>query len=240
MRTLAAIFVTLALPGHAQRSSVNLAPGRMLVATDESRDPAFEKTVVLLIQYDEQGGLGLIVNRRTNVALSRLFPSLSGKTHSKDLIYSGGPVTLRVMTLIRSSKKLDSAAPVFTGVQVSTNIELLEGFIAAAAQGPAFRVYVGYAGWSAPQLRSEVAHGFWDVVRGDAATVFDSNPESIWDRLHRRMLPQAWLPQREWFRLHPEGLNETVESSFASWGSGGGVTGRANSNRSDAADHAGR
>jgi putative AlgH/UPF0301 family transcriptional regulator len=165
-------------------SSDDLATGKLLVASRDLNDPNFAKTVVLLIHYDEEGVLGLIVNRQSTVPLFRVFPNLDEVKGRSDPMYAGGPVEQRAMlALIRSRSKSDESVPVVGDIRLISDKKLLEKTIAAGTDPSAFHVYVGYAGWTAKQLDGEVEAGAWLIFPGDAALVFDSRPESVWSRL---------------------------------------------------------
>ena len=66
--------------------------GQMLVASRDLRDPNFAETVVLLVRYDEESVVGLILNRRTQIPIARVFPDLKEAKGQTDPIYRGGPV----------------------------------------------------------------------------------------------------------------------------------------------------
>src|SRR5277367_5546759 len=84
------------------------AVGRVLVATEKLGDPNFRESVVLILRSDpEKGTLGLMINRRSKVPLSRLFPEVNGA--KADPVYLGGPVELSTaQALLRSSSKSGS------------------------------------------------------------------------------------------------------------------------------------
>src|SRR5580704_14055058 len=88
----------------------DLAAGKLLVASRDLPDPNFAKTVVLLIQYDEEGVVGLILNRRSKVPISRVLDEVTGAKERSDLVYSGGPVgTADVLVLIRARHEPEDA-----------------------------------------------------------------------------------------------------------------------------------
>jgi putative transcriptional regulator len=70
----------------------DLAAGKMLVASRDLPDPNFSKTVILLVQYDDEGVVGLILNRRSKVPISRVLEDVGGAKERSDPIYAGGPV----------------------------------------------------------------------------------------------------------------------------------------------------
>jgi putative transcriptional regulator len=165
-----------------------LAPGRFLVASRDLGDPNFAQAVILLVQYgDEHGAMGLIVNRRTDVPLSRVFQDLKEAKDRTDPIYIGGPVERNsVMALLKSASKVEDAKRVFGDVYVISSKELLQKTLASPAGPNAFHAYLGYAGWEPGQLEHEVELGAWHIVPADAGEVFHSDPESVWPRLVRR------------------------------------------------------
>jgi putative transcriptional regulator len=158
----------------------DLGVGKLLVASRGLGDPNFAETVILLVHYDEKGALGLVLNRRTNVPLSRVLDLPAAKDRS-DPVYLGGPVGLSgALALFQSSAKLEKAENLFGGVYLITDKGFFEQTIAARPDPGVFHVYLGYAGWTQDQLRAEVQLGAWFVFPGDAATVFNSDPDSLW------------------------------------------------------------
>jgi putative transcriptional regulator len=87
------------------------------------------------------------------------------------------------MALARSSAEVAGAKHVFGDVYMISTKSLLSKSLASPIAASAFHVYLGYAGWSAPQLRHEMELGGWYIFPGDAAMVFDSDPSSLWNRL---------------------------------------------------------
>jgi putative transcriptional regulator len=158
----------------------DLGVGKLLVASRGLSDPDFAKTVVLLVRYDEKGALGLILNRRTDVPLSRVLDLKAAKDRS-DPVYLGGPVgPSAVFALFESSTKIEKAENIFGSVYLISDKGLFEQTISARPDPRVFHVYLGYAGWTQDQLRAEAQLGAWFVFPADAATVFNSDPDSLW------------------------------------------------------------
>jgi putative AlgH/UPF0301 family transcriptional regulator len=158
----------------------DLGVGKLLVASRSLGDPDFARTVVLLVHYDEKGVLGLILNRRTDIPLSRVLDLEAAKDRS-DPVYLGGPVALSaVFALFKSSAKMEKAENIFGGVYLISDKALFEKTISARPDPGVFHVYLGYAGWTQDQLRTEVQLGGWFVFPADAATIFNSDPNSLW------------------------------------------------------------
>ncbi len=185
-RWIAALFLFALLPrtGRAE----DLAAGKFLVASRDLGDPNFAETVILLVSYDEkQGAMGLVVNHRTDVPLSRVFENLKEAKSRDDPAYVGGPVELNsVLGLLKSSDPPDDAKRVFGDVYLVATKTLLEKTLAAGVGPNAFHVYVGYAGWGPGQLEHEVDLGGWHIMPADSANVFHANPESLWEKMIRR------------------------------------------------------
>jgi putative transcriptional regulator len=166
------------------RNAKDLAVGRLLVASRDLADPNFAETVVLLVHYEAQGVVGLILNRRTDVPLSRVLEDLKPAKERSDMVYLGGPVeTPLVLALFQSPARIDGAEHVFGGVYLISSKTLFEETISAKPDPGVFHVYVGYAGWTADQLRREVELGAWFIFPEDASTVFNSDPDSLWSQM---------------------------------------------------------
>ncbi len=165
----------------------DLAPGKLLVASRDLGDPNFAHTVVLLVHYDAKGVVGLILNRRTDLPLSKAFDKLKGAKDRSDRVYLGGPVeTPAVFALLHSPKPLAGAEHIFGQTYLINTKPLFEQTIAARPDPAKFHVYLGYAGWAQNQLRMEVAQGAWFIFQPDAQTVFSSDPDSLWPQMIRK------------------------------------------------------
>jgi putative transcriptional regulator len=165
----------------------NLGSGKLLVASRNLADPNFAKTVVLLVHYDAEGVVGLILNRRTDVPLSRVLEDSKAAKDRSDPVYLGGPVgTGAVFGLLESPAKLEGAEHIFGPAYLISTKTLLEQTISARTAPGVFHVYLGYAGWTSDQLRQEVELGGWFIFQADAGTVFNSDPDSLWLQMIRK------------------------------------------------------
>jgi len=172
------------LRSHAVKE---LAAGKLLVAARGLPDPNFAETVILLADHSAESAMGLVLNRRTEVSVARLFPNLKGARKQSARVFMGGPVsTDGVLALLRSTAATADSRRVIDDVQLIATQEGLEMQIAAGAEPRRLRVYVGYAGWGPGQLERETLHGAWNVLSAEAAVVFDPEPESLWQRQVRR------------------------------------------------------
>ena len=178
-----AFLLLLAVSAQAE----DLAAGKFLVAHRDLPDPNFAQTVVLLVRYSDDSVVGLIINRRTQVPLARVFPELKEAKGQTDPIYRGGPVErTAALALLRARTKPEEAEHVFANVSMISSRTLLDKTIAAAMDPSMFHVYLGYSGWTKRQLQGEVELGAWRIFPGNAAAVFDPDPETLWGRLIRK------------------------------------------------------
>ncbi len=150
-----------------------------MLATAKSHDPDLADSVVLLIRYDSESAIGLMLNKLTRVPIGEVLPDLKGKSIT---VFAGGPVTIGVRGLLRSQ------APPFFSV-VSNKAELL-----GMLETKPVRIYAGYTGWTAQQLQSEVERGLWKVLPANIGAVFDPHPETLWQRLRSRYNSDKGIP----------------------------------------------
>ena len=167
------------------RDPSGLAAGKVLVASRGLGDPLFARTVILLVHYGRRSVLGLVLNRRTKVPISRVFDLKAARDRS-DPVYLGGPVQPSVVfALLKSPTDVKKAEKVFGQVYLISQKSLFEKTLASRPDPAVFHVYLGYAGWTQQQLQSEVRMGAWFIFPAKADEVFNSDPEALWSRMIR-------------------------------------------------------
>jgi putative transcriptional regulator len=168
-------------------ASIDLSNGKFLVATRQLIDPRFVETVVLLVRYDKEGALGLIVNRPTKANLSDALPDLPNLKNVKETLFMGGPVDLsRMFLLLLSTEPPKDSLRVFGHVYLSSSKEVLEKRIPIQGGKEKLRVYAGYSGWGAGQLESEIQRGDWNVWHADTEIIFNMPSKEVWPEMIRR------------------------------------------------------
>lgn len=166
------------------QSMPDLGIGKILVAKRDAPDSHFAETVILVVRYTHGGTVGLMLNRRTEVPISRALEPLKGASGRSDPVYAGGPVELpNVLALLRANAMPEGAEHVSGKVYLVPTGTLLEKTLAARPEPADFRVYLGYCGWAPGQLENETSRGFWQVLNGSAEIIFDSEPQTLWSRL---------------------------------------------------------
>jgi len=157
-------------------SSINLTH-HFLIAMPSMADPYFSKTLTYVCEHNDQGALGLVVNRPIDMTLQALFERLSLTLKHKDLsdapIYFGGPVqTDRGFVLHEPAGNWQSTLRVRDAIGLTTSKDILEAV--GRGEGPQkILVTLGYAGWSAGQLEHELGQNAWLTVEAKDAILFD-------------------------------------------------------------------
>ena len=177
-------------PSNPRASTVGPAPGMFLVARRSLQDSNFSQSVVYLLEHDDRGTAGLIVNRPSRIRLSEAVAEIDAEAASGHALYFGGPVGISQITmLLRNEAASPLLTPVDGGVFVSANRQVLERLLAAGKPENELHFYLGHAGWAAGQLEFELLHKHWHLVAGDAEAIFASDIDSLWKRLIQRLEP---------------------------------------------------
>ena len=159
--------------------------GLFLIASPALRDPNFVRTVVLLIDHNSNGSLGLIVNRRTDLSIDDVFGS---DLEIDRKIHFGGPVeSNRLFVLHRHSDPPPDSHEVCTGVHFGGDLDSISAEARSRSDPDAFRGYLGCAGWGEGQLEQELSHDSWILLPATADRVFDPDPEGLWSHLLSEM-----------------------------------------------------
>jgi putative transcriptional regulator len=162
--------------------------GVFLYAAPSLGDPNFLESVVLLLQHGPEGSMGLIVNRPTKVSVREAVPDLAEIRGLELRLHQGGPVQPDVaLALIRSPRRLPDAEQVLPDVQLSTDPKQWKKIASEPEVDSRLRIYSGYAGWAPGQLAKEMSVRAWIVAPADARSVFSSDPDTLWPRVHDLM-----------------------------------------------------
>ena len=171
---------------------VEVLKGRLLVATPNLGDPNFERTVVLVLEHGEEGALGVVLNRPSDLDLAEPLPEWAGAAAHPPVIFIGGPVApSAAVCLARVAASLAEAAgggaegwePLLGRVGTMDLDTDPDQVIPRLEE---IRVFAGYAGWGPGQLEAEIAAGGWFVVDADASDPLCPNPERLWAAVLRR------------------------------------------------------
>ncbi len=174
-------------------STSRVLGGWLLVAAPSMRDPRFVKTVIFLVHHDEQGAMGLIVNRPIRVEpASKVLERMVGKDQSVDggrdvRIHYGGPVQPLQGFFIHSNDYAGNGTVAVTSqVSLTSSHDILRALAKGKGPRKGF-LAMGYAGWGPGQLENEIRRKDWVTVSPDDRLVFDDDMKSKWQRaIHKR------------------------------------------------------
>lgn len=159
----------------------------MLVAAPALGDPDFFRTVVFLIEHDDTGTVGVIINRPSRTPVGQILPEWQDVMSEPSVVFNGGPVQRDgALGLGRLTGSSDAG----TGLRAVSGGLALVDLDADAAQvsvgAQHLRVFAGHAGWSVGQLEAEIVDGGWYVVAGGLDDVFSERPGGLWKTVLRR------------------------------------------------------
>ena len=161
--------------------------GQFLIAAKSLRDPNFFKTVVLLLEHNQHGAMGLVVNRPSSVTVSQVLSEHFELPETGEVVFMGGPVEPGNLFILHNSDELDcSESPPVEGVFVGCTKDVFESVVQAVSSGDdeaRFRVFSGCAGWAPKQLEGEVNRGDWLLHQASPEFVFHQDPYEVWDVL---------------------------------------------------------
>ena len=153
--------------------------GQLLVAEPFMLDPYFRRTVVLLCEHHEEGSVGFILNKKTEMKVNDLiqeFPDFDAE------VFYGGPVQTDTLHYVHNlGDLLEESVPIADGVWWGGDFDNLKFLISSKLVEPDnVRFFVGYAGWSAGQLEDELSTGSWVPTEMDPNYAFKTAADKIW------------------------------------------------------------
>jgi putative transcriptional regulator len=163
--------------------------GKLLLASPRLADPNFSRTVVLMIQHNDQGALGLVLNRPLSISVRQACEqSLDEPCEIDGMLHQGGPCEGPLMVL--HANEMSKDADVFPGVFFTTEKAKIESLM--KQHNISARYFVGYAGWSAGQLEAEMEIESWIIADPAAAHIFEKS-DGLWMRLMRQRALGQWV-----------------------------------------------
>ncbi|MDP9117543.1 MAG: YqgE/AlgH family protein [Actinomycetota bacterium] len=160
------------------------AGGRLLVSTPALGDPNFARSVVYLLEHDDDGTVGVILNRPSRTPVGQVLPQWHEAVIGPPVVFAGGPVQPDGALCLA---QLDSDGPGARRLVDGIGTVDLDGDLAVAtSMARRLRVFAGHSGWSPGQLADEMAEGAWWVVPGNADDLFSAEPAGMWAAVLRR------------------------------------------------------
>ena len=161
--------------------------GKLLIAGPELWDPNFRRTVVLVGHHDDDGAVGVVLNRASEVSVEEAAPPLAPIVEPEAPLFLGGPVQPSAAVVVADFEDPEVARVIAFG-----SIGFLPDEV-DAAEGDAVRrarVFAGHAGWGPGQLEAEVEEGSWIVEPATKDDVFTPQPDRLWETVLRRKGPR--------------------------------------------------
>lgn len=173
--------------------------GNFLIASSHLRDSNFYHSVVLMLDHNDKGAMGLVINRPSAMTIGKVLSQHSSAAGGDAPVFVGGPVEPTSLFILHNcitlGKNDQEVAPgVFLAGSENSFEEVVRGGKKPEAD-TRFRLICGYAGWGEEQLESELARGDWNILPADGALILEEDPYGLWEvctlRLHQanRMLP---------------------------------------------------
>jgi putative transcriptional regulator len=158
--------------------------GKLLVASPTLTDPNFSRTVVLIAEHGDEGAMGVILNRVSELEVAEAAPVLAELVDPGDAVRAGGPVQPTAVVILAEFDEPESAASVIFGrigfVAADADFEALPGDVARV------RVFAGMAGWGPGQLEAELERDDWIVASATPDDVFAGNVDALWGSVLER------------------------------------------------------
>jgi putative transcriptional regulator len=152
--------------------------GQLLVASPTLTDPNFARAVVAIANHDEDGALGVILNRPSETEVVEAVPELDGVVESDEVVFVGGPVqAASIVVLAEFEDPAEAAFLVVGGIGLVSDRTGLERLATVTARR---RVFAGYAGWGPGQLEAELEREDWIVEPALPEDVFSDEPIDLW------------------------------------------------------------
>ena len=166
------------------KSGANLT-NHFLIAMPGLQDSNFFRTVTYICEHNEDGAMGIVLNRPTDLQLNDILEQLdiqpSARQAGTQTVYLGGPVqSERGFVLHSNDREWDSTLHITPHISITTSRDILESI--AEEKGPSKTfVALGYAGWAGGQLEDELIANAWLNGPADESIIFHLQPEKRWE-----------------------------------------------------------
>ncbi|MGH8283404.1 MAG: YqgE/AlgH family protein [Gammaproteobacteria bacterium] len=162
---------------------------QFLIAMPSLNDPNFQQSVVYVCEHNADSALGIVVNRPTQVVLGDIFKQLSIEAGDRQLaqrpVFQGGPVQMeRGFVIHEPAGAWEATLKIGDNLGVTTSRDVLAAMARGAGPQKTF-VALGYAGWSAGQLETELASNSWLSTPADRGIIFETPVEQRWQAAAR-------------------------------------------------------
>lgn len=175
-----------------QRDNEHAIANKLLIAMPDQGGGFFEKSVILMLEHNAQGAMGLTLTHASDMDMHALLDNLDMPLHNpqRDLsqpVMVGGPVQPdRGFILHHGKSRWENTARLSDDLSLTVSLDFLKG-VADDRVLEEYEVYLGYAGWSAGQLEQELRNNQWLFAEADPDLIFDLPPEARWQAAFQRL-----------------------------------------------------
>lgn len=160
--------------------------GKILISEPFLSDPNFKRSIILLSEHNEEGTVGFILNKPTQLKLNQLlddFPEFDAP------VFFGGPVQINTLQFIhRIGTLIEDATEIGEGLYWGGSFESLRAVVESGLAKPEdFRFFIGYSGWTAGQLDDELKINSWIVTSTKTENIFSDEPDKLWTEILKGM-----------------------------------------------------
>jgi len=158
-------------------STPEFTPGSLLIATASLWDTPFQQAVILILQSNPSGTIGVILNQPAGDEIKFAWRKLTGQNLDDRFLVSGGPIDGPVFAIHQNHHlgEIEMPGGIFVTAQANKFKELVN------LKNSPYRIAFGIAGWKPGQLQSEVNHGLWYCSGSSSADQIFSDPNNLWD-----------------------------------------------------------
>ena len=163
-------------------TGLKIEKGKLLLSEPFLKDYFFKRSVILMLDHDEFGSMGIIINRETEYSISDLvddFPEFDSK------VFLGGPVqTENIFILHRKGDLINGSQEIMPGLYWGGDFEQIKEMIRLGVlKNTDLRFYLGYSGWSKGQLQNELTENSWIVAESKYEYIFANQPKDLWKEI---------------------------------------------------------
>jgi putative transcriptional regulator len=159
--------------------------GQLILDGGKLQGSFFHRTVVLICKHDEEGALGLILNRSSNNKVGQALVANLPEPIKEQSLFVGGPVQPQALSFLHSDEFIP-AGNVMNNLNLGHSIETLMDLAESFSTTQKLKLFAGYSGWSAGQLDNEMSRKDWLVHPATLELVFHPEPDQLWRKIMKQ------------------------------------------------------
>ena len=157
-------------------TSLKPMAGRILISVPLFNDPFFNRSVILLTDYEPESTAGLVLNKKSEYSIRKVISDIK----IDDPVYVGGPLMTNAVFGIHNHENTKQSAKLLPGVYIGYDEIFLALIEHHAIESMRYRFFIGYSGWSPGQLDNEIQNRMWVVGNANPDLIFNTDADQIW------------------------------------------------------------